>query len=151
MNKVYVLGAVTGGADNAKELFGVYKKQLGCFDEFNEGGSFEENIYGTPLETMKFKGTDEERFARAKKAVSNAHLIVADASTVSFGAGIELGIAHMLKKRIVVFAQKGLKVSALIKGMIGENNVIYYTDKNDLARKIRDNQTINDAAAEIRY
>jgi len=148
---VYVLGAVTGGMDDAKELFRVYKEQLGSFAELNDGGSFSEDIEGTPIETMQFKGSKDELFTRAVQSVEQAELIVADMSQISTGAGIELGMAYMMKKKIVVFAKRGSRVSGVIAGMIGEQNIVWYKDYEDLAEKIRSNQTIHDVAATIRY
>lgn len=124
--KCYVLGAVTGGAENAKEIFETYKIAL--------KGKFE--ILGTPLETAKFQGTYAERFNRAKEFIRQADLIVADMSVASTGAGIEMGMAHLLSKKIVVFAKTESKVSGLVIGLVGEQNIHYYNDSEELLEKI---------------
>ncbi len=87
-------------------------------------------ILGTPIETNKFNGTNLERFNRAQLSVNKADIIIADMSEVSTGAGIELGMAHMLNKPIYVFANKNSKVSSLIYGLT--NNVKLYNDENEL-------------------
>ena len=125
--KCYVLGAVTGIAQNAEEIFNTYKKSL------------ERNftILGTPLETAQFKGTLQERFQRAEQAIKNADVIIAEMSTASTGAGIEMGMAHNLGKPIYCFAKSGSKVSGLVVGMVGENNVKYYNDTRDLQNALQ--------------
>ena len=125
--KCYILGAVTGSADNAKEIFETYKEVLK--DKIT--------VCGTPLETAKFEGTAEERFIRAEKAIREVDLIIADMSAVSTGAGIEMGMAFILNKKIIVFAKEGSNVSKLVTGMVGKENMIYYKDSIDLARKIQ--------------
>ena len=120
--KCYILGAVTGSAENAKEIFNIYKSAL--------ENKFE--ILGTPLETAEFKGNFEERFKRAKNFVKKADVIIAEVSTASTGAGIELGMAHLLNKNIYCFANEDSKVSGLLIGMVGNNKVICYKDEKDL-------------------
>lgn len=116
MKKTYVLGATANGS----RIFLVYKKALKKKLE----------ILGTPIETNKFNGTNLERFNRAQLSVNKADIIIADMSEVSTGAGIELGMAHMLNKPIYVFANKNSKVSSLIYGLT--NNVKLYNDENEL-------------------
>ncbi len=123
--KIYVLGAVGSADANIEEIFGVYKKAL----------SKKHEVLGTPIETSKFQGTDEERFVRAENFVKTCDAVVADMSAVSTGAGIELGMAHLLGKKIFVLAKEGSKVSALIKGMPHEM-VEFYHDFVDLYSKL---------------
>ena len=123
MKNCYVLGA-TGGMENAEETFGVYKEVLGEAV----------NVLGTPIETLRFKGTDKARFKRAEAMISDSDLIVADLSAASTGAGIEIGMAYLLGKKIVVFAKNGSKVSALIHGMVAFEDMYSYADVGELAR-----------------
>ena len=116
MKKTYFLGATANGS----RIFLVYKKALKNKLE----------ILGTPIETNEFNGTFNERFIRAENFVKSADIIIADMSEVSTGAGIELGMAHMLNKQIYVFANKTSKVSGLIYGLT--NNVKLYNDENEL-------------------
>ena len=116
MKKSYILGATAKGF----EIFKVYKKALG--DRFE--------ILGTPIETLQFKGTNEERFERAKESVKQSDVIIADMSEVSTGAGIELGMAHLLGKQIYVFANAQSKVSSLIYGLT--KDVKFYKDDEEL-------------------
>lgn len=124
--KSYILGAVTGGIEDAEETFTTYKRALKDKVE----------ILGTPLETAKFKGTMQERFERAKQAIQQADVVIAEMSTASTGAGIELGMSYFLGKEIYCFAKEGSKVSGLIIGMVGEKNVIYYNSLKDLTVKL---------------
>lgn len=125
--KCYVLGAVTGSGEDANIIFEIYK--LALKDKVE--------MLGTPLETAQFTGSAEERFARAESSVKNADVIIAEVGTASTGAGIELGLAHMLNKKIICFAKKGCRVSGLVIGMVGSSNVIYYDDEKDLYRKLK--------------
>lgn len=116
MKKCYILGATAKGF----EKFLIYKKAI--------EGKLE--ILGTPIETLQFKGTNKERFLRAQQSVKESDVIIADMSEVSTGAGMELGMAHMLNKEIYVFALTGSKVSALIYGLT--NNIYFYNNEEDL-------------------
>lgn len=120
--KCYVLGAVTGSSEDSEKIFGTYKKALK--DRIS--------VIGTPIETAKFKGSAEERFKRAEKSIKEADVIIADVSQASTGAGIELGLAHILGKQIICFAKAGSKVSGLVLGMVGSENIIYYSSVKDL-------------------
>lgn len=124
--KCYILGAVTGSAQNAEEIFNTYKESL------------KRNfiILGTPLETAQFKGTLQERFQRAEKYIKEADVIIAEMSTASTGAGIEMGMAYNLGKPIYCFAKSGSKVSGLVIGMVGENNVCYYDNLSELYKNL---------------
>jgi len=55
----------------------------------------------TPLDTIKFKGTNEERVKRAFDLVDIADVIVADVSYPSHGQGIELHYALTKNKKII--------------------------------------------------
>lgn len=127
MKKCYILGAVTGGSSGL-DIFNVYKRALK--DKLE--------ILGTPIETSVFTGTAEERFVRAEAYVKSADIIIADMSAISTGAGIELGMAHLLKKDIYCFAKDGSKVSALVIGMLS-SPVRYYDSEQNLYDMLRGN------------
>ncbi len=125
--KCYILGAVTGGSENTEETFNTYKSALKDKVE----------ILGTPLETAKFKGTAEERFARAEKAIRESDVVIAEMSVPSTGAGIEMGMAHLLGKQIYCCAKEGSKVSGLVVGMIGKERVFCYRTLQELSKTLK--------------
>jgi len=90
----------------------------------------------TPLDTAKFTGTNEERYERAFNHVEKADLIICEASNPSTGMGMELREAINLKKRIIVIAKEGSKVSGLIKGCPSIKSIIYYSDKEGLKESL---------------
>lgn len=90
----------------------------------------------SPLATMKFKGTDEERYVRAMELVGIADVIIAEMSNVSTGQGMELQEATRLGKPILVIARTGSKISGLIKGCPNVKNVLFYDDVYDISEDI---------------
>ncbi len=122
----YILGAVTGSSNETREIFETYK--LALKDKLN--------ILGTPLETATYNGTNTERFNRAKEFIENSDLVIADMSEKSTGAGIEIGLAYNLSKTILVFAKSGSKISGLLLGIVGEENIIFYENCKDLFNKL---------------
>jgi len=90
----------------------------------------------SPLDTMKFQGTDEERFDRAISMLENASLIIAEMSSVSTGQGIELGIAYTMNIPVLVIAKEGSKVSGLVKGCKTVKDVLYYDNIEDIKEKL---------------
>ena len=125
--KCYILGSTGGELNNSEEIYSTYKDAL----------KDRVSILGTPLETAKFNGTAVERFARAEKAVRESDVIIAEMSAASTGAGIEIGMAYLLGKQIYCFAKCGSKVSGLVVGMIGEENVYYYKTPKELELKLK--------------
>lgn len=125
MKKCLVLGAVTGNEEEGKRLWLTYKNS----DLKNYFPTID-----TPYETAQFKGTDIERASRAEELMLETDLVIADVSTPSLGAGMELGMALMLKKTVILFAREGQKVSALATGFFGEVN--FYSSPEDLQKKL---------------
>lgn len=85
----------------------------------------------SPLDTIAFKGTAEERFERAIKTIKSSDFILADVSYPSTGQGMELMIAKQLKKPLMLIAQEGNKVSGLIKGAFGKDSIYFYSTIDD--------------------
>ena len=90
----------------------------------------------SPLDTMKFQGTDEERFDRAISMLEKTKLMIAEMSSVSTGQGIEIGIASTMNIPILVIAKEGSKVSGLVKGCNVVTDIIYYEKIEDIREQI---------------
>ncbi len=86
----------------------------------------------TPLDTIKFKGTNEERVKRAFDLVDIADVIVADVSYPSHGQGIELHYALTKNKKIILIAKENSKVSGVVTGLFG--TPFYYNSTDDLIK-----------------
>jgi len=84
----------------------------------------------SPIDTVKFSGSDQERYKRAFKLVNEADIIIGELSYPSTGQGMELREAINQNKEIYVFARKESKASGLIKGC-PEIKVVYYQEIND--------------------
>jgi len=120
---------ITGAVANSDENdIQTYKKLVEMCGKYNCEIS-------SPLETMKFKGTDSERYIRAMELVQNAKLVIAEMSTPSVGQGMELQKAIDLDVPIIIIVKKGKTVSKMILGS-KVNKVIFYNDTKDLEEKL---------------
>lgn len=85
-----------------------------------------------PLDTMKFSGTDQEKYERAMNIVSKSKAIIAEMSTISTGQGMELEEAIKYDIPVLVIAKTGSKISSLVKGAPNIFDIIYYDDINSI-------------------
>lgn len=92
-----------------------------------------ENI-SSPIDTMEFNGSAQERYQRAMNLVAKADIIIADLSIPSTGQGMELQEAIRNNKKIIVIARNNSKVSGMIKSQL--NKVIYYDSVSDIFNEI---------------
>lgn len=90
----------------------------------------------SPLDTMKFIGSDEERYQRAIMMLSETSMMIAEMSSTSTGQGIELGIAATMNIPVLVIAKEGSKVSGLVKGCPTVKDIVYYEDVKDIKEEI---------------
>lgn len=90
----------------------------------------------SPLDTMKFIGSDEERYQRAIMMLGETSMMIAEMSSTSTGQGIELGIAATMNIPVLVIAKEGSKVSGLVKGCPTVKDIVYYEDVKDIKEEI---------------
>ena len=90
----------------------------------------------SPLDTMKFIGSDEERYQRAIMMLGETSMMIAEMSSVSTGQGIELGIASTMNIPVLVIAKEGSKVSGLVKGCKTVKGVVYYENIEDIKEEL---------------
>lgn len=129
MDKKRIL--ITGSVMNSdEESVNIYKALLSMID-------IEKYKVSTPLDTMKFKGNDYERYERAMTLLQDTKLMIAEMSNVSTGQGIELQQAVILNIPILVVAKRGSKVSGLVKGCKNVKNIIYYDNINDISNEVK--------------
>ena len=121
---------ITGSVMTAdKDSVERYEKLISMID-------VEKYDVSSPLDTMKFQGTDEERFNRAISMLANTRMMIAEMSSVSTGQGIEIGIASTMNIPILVIAKEGSKVSGLVKGCKTVKGVVYYENIEDIKEEL---------------
>jgi|SRR5579859_2291548 len=118
MKQILITGSVTNEGSNRIRL---YTKLV----ETCHG--FAEHVY-SPLDTMKFQGSDKERYQRAITLISTSNLVIAEVSTPSTGQGMELQEACRHNIPVIALAEDNSKVSGLVLGLPSLLSVIYYSD-----------------------
>ena len=126
MKNILITGSVLNSDENSLEI---YKKLVGLFNEDKYNVS-------SPIDTMKFRDNDEERYDRTIKLVKDANFIIAEMSIPSTCQGMELQQAIIDKIPILVIAKNGSKISGLIKGSKGIIDVLFYDDIDDIFDEI---------------
>lgn len=130
MNKEMIL--ITGSVMNSnEESVNIYKTLLSMID-------MEKYKVSTPLDIMKFKGNDYERYERAINLLQGTRLMIAEMSNISTGQGMELQQAVILNIPILVVAKRGSKIFGLVKGCKNVKNIIYYDNINDISNDIKE-------------
>jgi hypothetical protein len=93
----------------------------------------------SPIDTLNFKWTPEERYKRAFDSVANSDLIIAECSKPSSGQGMEIRESVTLWVPLIVIAETDSKVSGLILASPNIKDVIYYDSLEDLENKLNTN------------
>jgi len=78
----------------------------------------------------------KEVFVRDTMGVKSSDIILAEISKPSHGVGMEIMLAYMEGKRIILLAKKDVKLSALLEG-IKDAVIIRYEDEEELLEKLR--------------
>jgi nucleoside 2-deoxyribosyltransferase len=78
----------------------------------------------------------KEVFVRDTMGVKSSDIILAEVSKPSHGVGMEIMLAYMEGKRIILLAKKDVKLSALLEG-IKDAVIIRYEDEEELLEKLR--------------
>ena len=125
-NKVLITGAVLSSDNSSVDT---YESIISLIDTSKYAVS-------SPLDTMKFKGNDVERYEIAMNLLKDTKMIIAEMSSVSTGQGMELQEAVNLGIPILVVAKEGSKISGLVKGCKNVKDIIYYKEINDIKDKI---------------
>ena len=121
---------ITGSVMNSdSESVKTYKELILLIDK-------ERYNVSSPLETMQFTGTDDEKYVRAMQILSEASLMIAEMSNVSTGQGMEIQQAANLDIPILVIAKNGSKVSGLVKGCHAVKGILFYGEVKDISDKI---------------
>ena len=129
MKKILITGSVM---ESNNESIKAYEKIV----ELCESKKYE---VSSPLDTMKFKGNDEERYERAMILINSAEFVIAEMSIPSTGQGMELQQAIINKTPILIIAKTNSKISGLIKGSKGVVDILFYDEISDIAEDILKN------------
>jgi nucleoside 2-deoxyribosyltransferase len=88
------------------------------------------------LSGMDIDISPKEVFVRDTMGVKSSDIILAEVSKPSHGVGMEIMLAYMEGKRIILLAKKDVKLSALLEG-IKDAVIIRYEDEEELLEKLR--------------
>jgi len=88
------------------------------------------------LSGMDINISPKEIFVRDTMGVKSSDIILAEVSKPSHGVGMEIMLAYMEGKRIILLAKKDVKLSALLEG-IKDAVIIRYEDEEELLEKLR--------------
>ncbi|MDR0978517.1 MAG: hypothetical protein LBL91_01010 [Lachnospiraceae bacterium] len=123
---ILITGAVNGANEESKQL---YQSIIDACEAYS-------NSISSPLDTMQFKGTNEERYKKAMELLKTAELIIAEMSIPSTGQGMELQEAVNRNIPIIIIAKEGSKISGLLLGTQKIIEMIYYKNKKELEEKL---------------
>ena len=128
MEKSLIL--ITGSVMNSNpESINTYNELISFIDK-------EQYDVSSPLDTMQFTGTDDERYERAIQMLEKTSLMIAEMSNVSTGQGMEIQQAAILGIPILVIAKNGSKVSGLVKGCPVVRDIVFYENIKDISDRI---------------
>lgn len=88
------------------------------------------------LSGMDIDISPKEVFVRDTMGVKSSDIILAEVSKPSHGVGMEIMLAYMEGKRIILLAKKDVKLSALLEGL-KDAVIIRYEDEEELLEKLR--------------
>lgn len=125
-NRILITGAVLSSNNDSVDI---YNKIISWIDN----SKYE---ISSPLDTMKFKGNDFERYDRAMQLLQDTKLMIAEMSNISTGQGMELQEATILNIPILVIAKNGSQISGLVKGCKGVKDIVYYENIEDIKDSI---------------
>lgn len=126
-NRILITGSVLS---SDTDLINNYKKLVNIVS----GDGF---LVSSPIDTMKFNGTDCEKYQRALDLLKDTKYIIAELSVVSTGQGMELQEAVNLGIPILVIAKAGSKISSLVKGCRNVVDIIYYENIESIEMEVK--------------
>lgn len=129
MNKfknIMITGTITSAKEDSLKIYETLVEEL---------SQYTDKIY-SPIDTINFKGTNEEMYTRVMKLLQETNLVIAEMSSPSTGQGMELQEATILNIPILVIAKKDSKISGLVKGCKCLKDIVYYEKIEDIKDNI---------------
>ena len=125
---IMITGAITSGGEDNLKTYEILVEEL---------TQYTKNIY-SPMDTIKFKGTNEEMYTRVMKMLEETDLVIAEMSSPSTGQGMELQEAVRLNIPIIIIAQKGSKISSTVLGSGKIKATFFYESKEEIKKNFID-------------
>lgn len=125
MNKfenIMITGTITTAGEDNLKIYEILVEEL---------TQYANKIY-SPIDTIKFKGTNEEMYARVMKLLQETDLVIAEMSSPSTGQGMELQEAVRLNIPIIIVSKKGSKISSTVLGSGKIKATFFYENKDDI-------------------
>lgn len=129
MNKfknIMITGTITSAKEDSLKIYETLVEEL---------SQYTDKIY-SPIDTIKFKGTNEEMYTRVMKLLQETNLVIAEMSSPSTGQGMELQEAVRLNIPIIIVAKVGSKISSTVLGSGKIKATLFYNDKDDIKKNL---------------
>lgn len=129
MNKlknIMITGTITSAKEDSLKIYETLVEEL---------SQYTGKIY-SPIDTIKFKGTNEEMYTRVMKLLQETDLVIAEMSSPSTGQGMELQEAVRLNIPIIIVAKVGSKISSTVLGSGKIKATLFYNDKDDIKKNL---------------
>lgn len=129
MNKfknIMITGTITSAKEDSLKIYETLVEEL---------SQYTDKIY-SPIDTINFKGTNEEMYTRVMKLLQETNLVIAEMSSPSTGQGMELQEAVRLNIPIIIVAKVGSKISSTVLGSGKIKATLFYNDKDDIKKKL---------------
>lgn len=129
MNKlknIMITGTITSAKEDSLKIYETLVEEL---------SQYTDKIY-SPIDTIKFKGTNEEMYTRVMKLLQETDLVIAEMSSPSTGQGMELQEAVRLNIPIIIVAKVGSKISSTVLGSGKIKATLFYNDKDDIKKNL---------------
>lgn len=127
LKNIMITGTITSAKEDSVEIYKILVEELKPHTN---------KIY-SPIDTIKFKGTNEEMYTRIMKILQETDLVIAEMSSPSTGQGMELQEAVRLDIPIIIVAKEGSKISSTVLGSQKVKSTIFYNNKRELKEKIK--------------
>ena len=82
-----------------------------------------------------FPHETDDTVVKSEESLREVDIFLAEVCTAGTGLGIEIGFAHMYKKRIVCIYKSGSQISSSLKYVSEE--FIEYSDEDDMIEKLK--------------
>lgn len=129
MNKfknIMITGTITSAKEDSLKIYETLVEEL---------SQYTDKIY-SPIDTIKFKGTNEEMYTRVMKLLQETDLVIAEMSSPSTGQGMELQEAVRLNIPIIIVSKVGSKISSTVLGSGKIKATLFYNDKDEIKKNL---------------
>lgn len=117
-----ITGTITSAKEDSLDIYKILVEELTPYTN---------KIY-SPIDTIKFKGTNEEMYTRVMKLLQETDLVIAEMTSPSTGQGMELQEAVRLDIPIIIVAKKGSKISSTVLGSGKIKETFFYNNKEEI-------------------